>query len=209
MIYAADRVLDGLRPNQILTARHRFYREHCRFFTVLILALLPVIGGLAIFVLPPRVFQAGLALTLAVCVYLACVHLGPKWPCKELAVGVVFALGTCIPVWAEAGEFRFPMLLRCALFAGLCWMNCLAIDHWESQFRSGSPALRLCLVGIGITAALLAISAEWRYEPIYVSVFLSAAALGVLERLSRSFSRDVLRVTADLALLTPLLFLVR
>ncbi len=90
------------------------------------------------------------------------------------------------------------------MFAALCWLNCTAIEHWESTDgrRAGRAvpraAFALALVG---TAAALAPSLA------ALGVATAGAALILLALDRTQTSPRKLRPLADVALLTPLAIL--
>jgi hypothetical protein len=227
LIYVADRLLDAraacsrLRHN--LRERHFFHARHRRAFLVAAAAALLVL--LRLVRTMPAAARRGDALLFAISIlYFAAVHLPftrtkRAFP-RELAVGILFACATAVPAWsgpnAPHAALRFPV----ALFAGLCCLNCLAIEIWEQPVRPGSrisvPAIAACIAAAS-TALILVVrnSANVRLA---ASVFASAILLLALDRLHRRFTQRApgpdasasfhlaLRVAADAALLTPLLF---
>lgn len=204
LIYAADRALDawrgaGERP------RHQFYRRHWRAVLPVWTAVLASACWLAWTGLPRETFARGVWLAVAVAVYFAAVHASRRhWP-KEAAVAVIFALGASLAAWnrVESSADVFTVIL----FSCLCWINCVAIETWESakwdrraaQFPVAIPA---ACVGL---AAILALHHD---RPLLAGAeACSAAAFVLLDRSRLKLSADVLRVLADAALLSPVFFL--
>ena len=133
LIYSADRMLDAWR-GAVNRPRHEFCRRHWR-------ALLPVwsvvLGGTACVAwstLPWPIFARGLCLLAAVAVYFAAVHAAPAWMRKywpkEAIVGVLFALGASLVAWSHLRSAAD--IVTVLLFSCLCWINCAAIEKWES-----------------------------------------------------------------------------
>ena len=103
LIYFADRLLDGWGAEAyLLKARHRF----CDRNSAAILWLLGAGGAATAWAvwreLSLREIEAGLVLSAIVGGYLLCVHVGRKsfarFMPKEIAVGLLFATGTTLPV---------------------------------------------------------------------------------------------------------------
>ncbi len=199
LIYAADRTLDawsgsGLRP------RHEFYRRHWRVVLPVWTAVLALACWLAWTGLPRPVFEHGAWITAAVGVYFVAVHATRrKWP-KEAAVAVIFGLGASVAAWTRV-ETRADVI-TVILFSCLCWINCVAIEHWESGRNDFPVALLSACVGIAAIVILV------RDRPILgCAEALSAAAFVLLDLRRLKLSADALRVLADAALLSPIFLL--
>jgi hypothetical protein len=231
MLYAADRLMDArlldtasLREEG-LEARHYFhYRHRIAFVTGILLA------SIALAVLLPRLEPAALHLYLILggllAGYFILIHAAPRassnkaWrrlP-KEIAVGIFFASAIFIPTVARRPDLRFTMLPAALLFAAVCSLNCLFIYAWEhpgpnptahatTRFALRHLLFLAALVPV-LTAALVYLSkkhpALWT---IPTACALSATLLLVLHHRRRNLAPVSLRAAADLALLTPLLFL--
>jgi hypothetical protein len=204
LIYVADRALDawsGLGR----TPRHEFYRRHWRMVLPVWLAALAAGAWLAATQLSPALFHRGLALLAAVVLYFGAVHLAPEsirraWP-KEAVVGLLFALGASLEAWTKIRTAAD--VITVLLFSCLCWINCAAIEKWESSGGIEWPvgAAALC---VGAAAFLLL----YEHRPVLGGAEMaSALAFLLLDRGRRRFSADALRVLADAALLSPVLFL--
>jgi hypothetical protein len=236
LIYIADRLLDLKETMTPATARHTFTRRHRRQLSLAALAALPLLlwGCLH---LSSVVLRNGAWMTVGVMVYFLAVHAAPPklrrlWP-KELAVGVIFALGTSLVVWSRTTVDRRELLEPTLLFAALCWLNCVAIEHWEWRVRvkyrlPETPQVKLqqlvcddiephgltrwvgrhltqSAAAIALASFLLLPSASSR--PVMIAAVLSAGGLLWLESRSRALSLDALRVLADAVLLSPTLLL--
>ena len=200
LIYAADRTIDSF-ISEAVYPRHVFYRRHWR-------ALLPfwilVLGsGLALAWarLPAELFYGGLALGGAVMLYFALLHLGILQKTKEAAVAVLFALGATLSAWSNVRTAADVEAI--ALFSCLCWINCVAIEHWESAARPSWPIANAAAF-VAVAAALLMFSSR---PVIGGAVAASALCFVLLDGTRRHFSRDALRVLADVALLSPVFLL--
>jgi hypothetical protein len=235
LIYAADRWLDvwkkpvengdrGPTSNQTLLlahhvrdretepfqepARHRFYRRHWRRMLPVWIAVFAIAAWLAWTRLPSLLFERGIALLAATGVYFAFVHFARRrwWP-KEFAVGILFAMGTSLAAW---GHVRSPVdVATIVLFCALCWINCAAIEVWEQRAdwqlgRVSEWPVRLAAIAVGLVALIFL----YNQRPILAGAeTASAFAFVALDRARHRLSADALRVLADIALLTPVLFL--
>jgi hypothetical protein len=210
LIYAADRLLDAWRGSGS-TARHQFYRRHWRVVVPVWTVVLAITGWLASMHLSPMLFHRGMVLSAAVTVYFVVVHLAPErlrrvWP-KEAAVAILFALGATLAAWTRvhsAGDAASILIFSC-----LCWINCVAIEKWEHSEKwehrevPGWP-IGFAAAMVGAAALLLPLL----HRPVLGEAeTASAFAFVLLDRGRWRFSIDALRVLADVALLTPLVFL--
>jgi hypothetical protein len=224
-LYIADQLLDALRPEPDgwQPARKVFYRRYFRAAAIVGLVLALSILPLAYFLLRPSTFHGGLELSVAVLVYFAAIHAAPVnwrglWP-REAAVALLFALGTCMPVWFASGKRTEALAAPALLFAFLCWMNCAATETWEWQLAGNQPGLgpsaatRWTGEYIGYTGlafVLLAIGsgvvglAPFKFT---VACGVSGAALSLLALYRGRLSPDSLAVAVNVALCSPLLVL--
>jgi hypothetical protein len=198
LIYVADRLLDTRRAASS-QPRHAFYRRHFgRVFAVWICAL-AVTGGLVLSPAAAPYLARGSLMLGAVFVYLLAVQ-ALRFGVKEGAVAVLFALGTSLPAWGRIRTSSDAMTV--VLFSALCWLNCVAIEQWESGPRLLPVGLLAGIVGVTGWIAL-------RHDrPILAGAEVASLfALVVLDWGAPRLSRDALRVLADVALLSPVLFL--
>lgn len=202
LIYAGDRMLDALRTesSESLQPRHQFYRRNWRAVLPVWIVMLALATWLALTRLAPALLLRGIVLLGAVVVYLAIVHAAPPrvrrlWP-KEAVVAILFALGASLDTWSSmrTGEDA----LTVALFSGLCWINCRAIEAWEHHAAWPTARLAMC---VAIVATLTLAT----HRPVLACAeFASALAFIWLDRSRLRLSSDALRVLADVALLSPL-----
>jgi hypothetical protein len=203
LIYAADRMLDAWRGAGT-APRHRFYARYWRALGSVWIVIFGVGLWFAWVMLPRELWLRGAVVASGVGVYLAGVHGAPvKWRAgaKEAAVGVVFALGTSLAAWPVVAGWAD--VLAIALFSVLCWMNCAAIEDWEAGRRARD--------GVWIAAAAVALISvallPERRPVLACAETASALGLVLLDECGARLSRAALRVLADVALLSPLLFL--
>jgi hypothetical protein len=226
LIYVADRVLDALKaPAQGVEAtRHLFYRRHLWAFLFPLSAAFLLAAWMALTQLDSESFRDGLIILLAVCTYLLAVHLvspGHEWLPKELLVGVLFALGTCFPVWGHMAQNIVMLAGPYLLFTALCWLNCAAIEHEEwkrlRRRRLGKPhpwtvwmGRRFTPLSLGAAAVALGLivsgfgRGHWQLQ---AAELLTALAFALIRYKEKSLSIDQFRVLVDIALFTPIFFL--
>jgi hypothetical protein len=153
---------------------------------------------------------------------------------KEIFCGFVFALGSTYPVHALPNNFVAGVVTaELAVFAILCALNCTAISVWESGEDEANddrativqtwPGVRHGYVKFAFVFAGIAVWLSARgpgrgavgggaeqsilsgVSPILLSAALSAALIGALGLTGEALSKNLRRVLADVALLTPLL----
>jgi hypothetical protein len=227
LIYVADRILDSYPaeegPEEAL--RHRFYRAHRMAFLPVFFTTLLVTGWMAFADLGFKTWRNGLLLAAIVGAYFGVVHVlggrARKWFPKEIAVAILFGIGTFMPVGVHVQPLHFRFLLPFVLFLLVLWMNTLIIEYSEwVKLRgraAGRPHESTILVGTHLAAfgagvgvlALCAIASGWfpLAPPILLAEGLSALGLGMLGWQWRRISSYAVRVAADVLLLTPLLLL--
>jgi hypothetical protein len=159
-----------------------------------------------------------------------------RWISKELAVGFLFAIATAVPAWARLNGGRNVLLAAAFVFGAACWLNCVAIQTWEDEeashelvhtILSSAPRVQrgdtsrsvtqflgtyrtAFAVAVGLLGILFAIKTmNGSAYPLFASVAISAVIFLALAHNSNRFSALSLRIAADAALLTPLLFLLR
>jgi hypothetical protein len=228
LCYVGDRVLDARSAlaSESLRARHHFYGALWRARRAALLAVvsLAALGCsvIALTGLSSSLLGGFAALTGVSVLYFASVHVGAATRAtqlpKEAAVAAIFAVGCVLPAWTEARPALRPCLASTgALFAVLCWLNCVAIERWEgggSVCAGAHPSTRWAarhlarlLVAGGILAGALRFLQPVRRPGLdMLSPCLAAAfsLLAVLEGLRPRLSRTALRILADMVLLTPL-----
>ena len=213
-VYIADRLLDaraGMRtpPLHQLHDRHYFHWRHRRI--LLPLGFLAVAAGAAIVIrrLPAGARLPDSAVAAATLAYFSGVHSRLQLPpfferllapffSKAFLVGAIFTAGCLLPVWSQAavGPTHISRLLAipALFFAVLAWLNCYAIDKWESP----EPPLNLtpvrraaCLFGLG--GVLLALLLAWtapRLTMLIAAGTASALMLAVLDRFRSRLTPD-------------------
>jgi len=219
-----------------LRERHLFYARHRRiFFLALATAFLPLLYFLFLRVARAARIDDGLLAMLGL-VYFILIH-GPDkraahgsrawipkklWIPKEIIVGILFSVATAIPAWSRLHGEPLWMPIVVVLFSGICCWNCIAIQIWEDgcvqDSRRTEPvhpltawvgarlqwfAAALSIVAIGVAA--LAPTQELRILTSLCS--LSGVFFLLLHHFHHRMHSRTLRVAADMALLTPLLWI--
>ena len=220
-IYVSDRVFDGLKPTnqRVLRERHVFCAKHRWALTwLMVLAAAAVLWVTADFLAPMEV-SAGMKLAAIIGAYMATIHAGhgsmARLVPKEIAVGILFAVGTTLPAWSRLSEFSWDEWIPFGLFAVLCSLNCLAIECWENErrypdwFQSRSPVIRWAETRINQLAAALAASAfavilvrrhPGPFGSGLLAISLAALLILLLNRHRNRLSGRALRVLADATL---------
>jgi hypothetical protein len=231
VLYVLDRILDTMRATasplqaNTLRERHYFHARHRKALLLGVAIVLPAALWAGAHYSLFRVQRDMLLLGCFVSAYVIVVHgvgvqAQRRLP-KELAVGGIFAAATAIPTAARLTTSLVPALTSTLLFAALCWLNCVSIHRWESRgqpentllhehgsTRWAGRHLTFLATLLALTAfALLLPAALAAIHAIALACGLSALLLLALELTHRRFSALTLRIAADAALLTPLLFL--
>ena len=227
LLYVSDRILDGLRAGSAehdsrLRERHRFYIRHRNAVLMVAVPVAALVAWMVFTCMSPAARMADAMIFAVACVYFSVVHLrGPAveeiFP-KEMIVALVFAAATAVPAGARLKHHGSLMVLA-ALFAALCWLNCVAIEKWESSPSTPGGGDRtaqwgqrnLRMVSAAITGAALLASGLFlctyniSAATLCIAMALSADMFFVLDR--STMSTFHLRIAADAVLLTPLLLL--
>jgi hypothetical protein len=225
LIYVADRLLDSrFSPHRDLRERHFFHARHRRAF--LIAAILPAfVLLLLISIMPSAARREDAVIFAASMLYFAGVHLRAlrvrRWFPRELAVGVLFACATAIPAWSAfpslSSAVHDQLIGPVLLFAGLCTLNCIAIETWERPDPSRRTRIvPILAISLAIAALLLFGRRTSEVFLLLAAEFTSAILLLALDNVHHRAPHQpserkgqillALRIAADAALLTPLLF---
>jgi hypothetical protein len=221
-VYIADRLLDartGIQPfaRAKLHERHIFHWRHRRILAPIALASAVVAAWIIFHLMPSTTREHDSLLAAASLLYFTQVHSGRRLlsvPSKELLVGIIFTFGCALPAFSRAHlSFAWwPLVIATVFFALLAWLNCFAIDRWESR-KANSAGHSISLSALLLAAACLICSALLAVShPRSASLLASAAAaalmLAALDLVRGRLTPITLRVAADLALLTPAMLLV-
>jgi len=158
-----------------------------------------------------------------------------SFPTKEFFVGVLFTAGCALPSWPQMEWLRadqsalWPFWIPVACFAALAWLNCACIARWETMDawrESHSRALldreqaakiavpacfaaAILLVVVTVVLAAIALPAHPRTSALLTAGSASALLLALLDSMRDRIEASTLRAAADLALLTPVILLLR
>ncbi len=224
LVYSADRWIEGRRlsAKDIRTQRHYFYYRWSR--PVMFAWIAVALAGLAMAFtcLSGREIAAGLALLTPVLVYLIShqhLHRHSPWRIpKEICVGVLFGAGVAVLVAAAPAASLRDLAGPLGVFTLLCFSNCALISSWEKavdhshgqvsfarQFPRGAAlghALPWILAGIAVVLGFHLVGAV---RSALMCTATSGALLGLVDAAERRIGRELARVLADVALMTPLL----
>jgi hypothetical protein len=217
-VYVGDRLLDAHRAVRsqdysALRERHFFHWRHRGSFIPLACTTAVIAAALIVDRMPAAVRDRNSILAAAALLYFSGVHSTaqlPRWlrRCisKEFLVGLLFTAGAGVPGIARVHIMAWPFCLCFALFVLLAWINCTAIESWESSRIPSTVRRRTALLSILCISASCALAfVNWRLSALASSAALSALLLSLLDRKRAAISPLTLRALADLVLLTPLL----
>lgn len=225
-VYFLDRWLDARHGAHEATDRHRFHgRVRTSGMAVAVMAAIAG-GALAARCLNGAGWLYAMIVIATTGVWFLVTHLrrgAGRFLPKELSVGIIFATGCLVqPLSLAPDGFAPGHAAICGLlFAWLCFQNCAAITVWES-LPTDQDDPRSLLNGWGGTArwfprlgfahmtvsGLVIALAPPELGRLVCALLLSSMALFALNAGARACSPRALRALADIALLTPLIFLI-
>jgi hypothetical protein len=232
ILYASDRLLDARTP-QALEERHHFHDRHRRIFTIVIALSAIALAVLALGI-PPTALRIYALLAALLCGWFLMIHTRlaheRRLP-KELAVGLFFSAAIFVPTVARRPDLRLSLLVPAAIFAAVCALNCMYLYEWEHphDHTHANWTTRLIaghLTGVAVVILTIAlftvilcqalsfpstpptsVAAMRSRNAIPAACAVSTILLLTLNRFRTRLSPLNLRAAADLALLTPILFL--
>jgi hypothetical protein len=227
-VYVGDRLLDaraslGSSAEHALRERHYFHWRHRRLFLPFAVVAGAAAAILVLSCIPVVARERDSVLAAASLAYFARVHQRQLSPIrsrrpffppiitKELLVGVLFSFGCALPAlgaaWAAPATTRWVLMTCVAFFAALAWLNCHAIEQWESGAELGTrqPLMRIALglAAVCAVAALVLCRAHPRPALLLTAATASALLIALLDRLRSRLAPVTLRAAADLVLLAP------
>jgi hypothetical protein len=227
-VYIGDRLLDAysaLRTayHRRLRVRHRFHWRHRRIFLSIAIAAACAAALIVFFCMPAAARQRNSLLAAAALVYFTRVHSArgrTPFPAflrtpilsKEMLVGLLFTAACALPTFTRATfQPKFPLftlIIPTVFFALLAWLNCHAIDHWESRVPPhAAAAIRLPALALSVAGLLASVTLAEnhpRSAALLAAGTLSALLLALLDRFRARLTPLALRAAADLVLLTPI-----
>lgn len=221
IIYVSDRLLDGwtVRNRAMLKERHLFYARHRTAFASLVMFAVASIACVTTKCLSHTEVDAGVMLGVIVVFYMAGIHAFRerivRFASKEVAVGILFAAGTTLPLWSGSGGISRDTWISLILFALLCSLNCLCIECWEKRpsadawyeiphlVRWANSRINLIATLLSTSALLVLLMPSTRgsSSPEFFAVSLGSLLFLFLDHRRNRFSRSALRVLADAVLL--------
>jgi hypothetical protein len=230
--YIADRLLDArtaLRTGNLksLRQRHWFHHRHRRVLGPLAISAACAAACVVVSVMPVAARERNSVLAVAALAYFTRVHSSRQVPGvglsslvpffkKEMLVGLLFTSACALPALsralAQTSAPIWPLLPAAVFFAMLAWLNCHAIERWETddQAQHSSVFHLACLLALaGLLLASLTPNPQSHRAALVIAGAASALLLALLDRLRDRLTPLALRVSADLVLLTPLALLVR
>jgi hypothetical protein len=226
-VYIGDRMLDArsaFRRGEFngLRDRHYFHWRHRRVLVPLVFSAAAIAAMMIFILIPVGARRPDSVLAAAAMAYFSGVHIQrprTSWLTpvlsKEFLVGTLFTAGCILPIFSR---LRFnpghalqlsPVFLIAVYFASLAWLNCHAIDCWESGSSSGL-GFNSNLLGIsGLVLAAFIGPAQPRVAALLAAGSLSALLLALLHRYRGRMTPVTLRAAADLVLLAPAFLLLQ
>jgi hypothetical protein len=219
-VYVGDRLLDAQRAMRLgalnfLRERHYFHWHHRRWFipgacVAAAIAALLIVGRMS-----SAARHRDSVLAAAALLYFSGVHTTatlPHWirkrMSKEFMVGLLFTAGCAAPTLARLSFVRLPLVVCHTSFAALAWLNCFAIERWESSDFTIGIFVRSSILSIVFFASAVALSfANTRTAGMICIAGISATLLTLLDLTRHRISTLTLRTLADMVLLTPLILL--
>jgi len=217
-VYVSDRLLDAYRAIRLskldtLRERHYFHWLHRRLLLPAACAAAAIAAALVMRCTSFAVRNRDSVLAAAALVYFSGVHSPARLPnwlrrlvSKELMVGLLFAAGCAAPTLSRLHSADWQVFACLGLFAALAWINCSAIENWESSHQEAAVlrhASALCVVAFAVSGA--SAFTNPRASALACAVGISALLLSLLDRRRGRLSPLTLRTVADLVLLTPLI----
>jgi len=226
-IYIGDRLLDvrtALRLGTLhaLRERHFFHWRHRRLLLPFAGLASLVAAGIIFTCMPAIARERNSVLAVAALAYFSGVHLphhrSQRFAAllsKEFLVGLLFTAGCALPTLSRlwlvhtAPRAFFLWIVPVVFFAALAWLNCSAIDCWESRAASRIVTHAGLLTLAGLAFAALLAYAEPASAALLRAGCASSGLLALLDRFRNRLTPVFLRAAADLVLLTPLALLLR
>ncbi len=227
MVYAADRWLEGWRvePSRLATPRHRFYHRHRTGAAVIWCGVFAAAVVLSFARLSARELTAGVALLVPVLAYLLShqlVHRTSRGRVpKEVCVAGLITAGAALFPLVDASVQLLPLADAAVWFFLLVLANCALIGGWEQHVDraheqesivrnhpSWAWPVRMFPWGLASAALLLLVTSAGGAATVRASAAASAVLLGLLDRWEPRLGWEASRLLADVALMTPVVWLV-
>jgi len=176
--YIFDRLLDvraALRTGNLksLRQRHWFHHRHRRVLGPLAISAACAAACIVVSVMPVAARERNSILAVAALAYFTRVHASRRLPAaglsslvppfkKEMLVGLLFTAACALPALsralAQTSARVWPLSATAVFFATLAWLNCHAIERWETE--PSQQAVEVCFSGAKQAAEKLGASDE-------------------------------------------------
>jgi hypothetical protein len=220
-VYVGDRLLDARRAigsgrRDALRERHYFHWRHRRLLIPVACATAAIAANLVTRRMPVAVRSRDSIIATAALIYFSGVHSAARLPLwlrrlvsKELLVGLLFTAGCAAPTLSRSHSAQWPFFACLLIFVALAWLNCIAIECWESSENQNTVFLyAFVLAAAGVAASGALAITDPRAAALVCSATVSALLVCLLDRTRTRLSPLTLRMLADLVLMTPLIFVV-
>ena len=227
VIYVLDRIYDVWKAGRkdlshTLEVRHDFHYRNRGWFLLGVIVSIVVLLRLILFVLPQELMLSSwLPLTLTVAYFFVSSRVRPDGRSgidrvpyvKNALAGFTFAFGVAGAAFSFTQFGFFFVAYREILCMGLLFvLNITVIDVWRELRSSDEPDDSVLLeASVSLPLILLALASLWQMvnlqggeRYIFGALFVSSAALQLLNALRHRFSTDALRTLADVVLILPL-----
>jgi hypothetical protein len=217
-VYAVDRLLDcKMKPEGDFPLRHRFHQAHSRWFIIAICIALIITAVLSLSVLQWSIVQTALLPVIATAAFFIFSFFTTSGArvsyAKNFLAGYAFAWGVGCGLVGLIGHslpsnwMQLLVLPEMLVFGLLCAINVTAVDLWvkgsdELDEEADEWALTMPLLVLAFFCIVLmrADSYESKHA-FYISILVAVALMYVINRMRRSMSPALLRMSADLILL--------
>lgn len=194
-----------------LRERHYFHWRHRRPLSAAAICSAATACVLILRLMPAMARERNSLVAVAALAYFSGVHSMttiPEWlrrvGSKEFLVGLIFTAGCAAPSMWRSHVTRLPTLVCFVFFCALAWLNCSAIDAWESRAQANRIVLRSASLAVaGVAASVACAPFNLRISALMLAASLSSGLLGVMDRCKNNVDCLALRVLADAVLLTP------
>lgn len=229
VVYVIDRLLDaraGMQrpPMHLMRERHYFHWRHRRILAPAAGLAAAAATGLVVTRLPSGARMPDSALAAATLAYFSGIHSRARlWShierhlrpiaSRAFVIGVLFTAGCLLPAASHGLSLSAARISLALFYAALAWLNCLAIERWETALAPPTKTTGVARMAALVAAAglvLSAASAGWEPRIAWLAAAgaVSALLFVLLERLRPRLAPVTLRAGADLVLLFPGLVLI-
>lgn len=142
IIYAIDRLLDVHKPEQPLTPRHLFHRQHSVLLWQVV-AGATLLAAVLVFFLPAPVVKFGIALAGICAMYVLAVYRLPTGHAlrqlKEPMIALLYSVGVWGSVWVQRPQVSGIEIAEFLMFLGIALQNLILFDVMEHLEHTARP----------------------------------------------------------------------